>query len=781
MEMVNAGLLYLLPLAGIPIVLHLLTLHRLRTVELSTFRFLFDTYVQQRRQMKFLEALLAFLRTLFLLLLIAICARPVVRHWSALFGGGAGRDVALLIDCSASMNAQTGGRSALDRAKRAALSVVERLSPEDRLTLVKVAASPQEVLARFSPTAETVREQIDSLQASPSRGNWLAALSQLGQSHGNEAAAPTIYLFTDSQASGWREVEAQEGRRLLPDDARLVLVKVGSTEPLENRAVVGAAPRQHRAIVGLPLVLKPRVRNDSKSETAEVAASLFVEEEEVARVPFSIKPGDTAEHEVIFVPTEPGALRCRFEIHEDRFPDDDQYLFTLAVSPPVKVLLVNGHPAGDPFENEALYLRTALTAHGEEEDKPVSPLDELSAASAGQAARPLAPSKEYVQSLDVEEIPEGQLNQERLRNVSVVILANCGALNPQHFAWLRDFVSAGGGLAIFPGDRVNADHYNKHFFAVPGPLNERLVPAEMGQPLGDPQKPETFMQLSAVDFSHSMLSVFDDPDARYLSTAHFYRRFPLTLSEAGGGWALAKFSAKEAAIVESRFRDGLVLLAAFPAHAKWTNLSLKPEFVPLILRMVNHLERRSACEAPSVVPADGVAEINVAPEWAPVSGNVTGADKRTAELEFTRSGSHWLGAYEATTLKGYYTVDVKGGRAEQPKRGTTSFAVNLAPEESEFAMVDEAELRESLPGVNLSVVDATAEAQQELGSIGNEREIWRYLLFLVFAVIAAEFLLATMSGRNRQDDASLAERVRQMTPGAWVGQMTGANDSAMTE
>ena len=73
-----------------PILLHLLTLHRLRTVELSTYRFLFDSYVQQRRQMKFLEALLAMLRTLFLLALVLAFCRPVVQHWDRLFGGGAG-------------------------------------------------------------------------------------------------------------------------------------------------------------------------------------------------------------------------------------------------------------------------------------------------------------------------------------------------------------------------------------------------------------------------------------------------------------------------------------------------------------------------------------------------------------------------------------------------------------------------------------------------------------------------------------------------------------------
>ena len=72
MSFLHLGLLSFLPLVLIPIVLHLLTLHRLKTVELSTFRFLFDSYVQQRRRMKFLEALIAFLRTLFLLLLVLL-------------------------------------------------------------------------------------------------------------------------------------------------------------------------------------------------------------------------------------------------------------------------------------------------------------------------------------------------------------------------------------------------------------------------------------------------------------------------------------------------------------------------------------------------------------------------------------------------------------------------------------------------------------------------------------------------------------------------------------
>ena len=61
--MLNPALLWLLPLVAIPVVLHLLNLFRLRTVELPTFRFLMESYVQQRRRIRLLEWLLMLLRT----------------------------------------------------------------------------------------------------------------------------------------------------------------------------------------------------------------------------------------------------------------------------------------------------------------------------------------------------------------------------------------------------------------------------------------------------------------------------------------------------------------------------------------------------------------------------------------------------------------------------------------------------------------------------------------------------------------------------------------------
>lgn len=763
MTFLHWTLLPLAALAVVPILLHLLTLHRLKTVELSTYRFLFDSYVQQRRQMKFLEALLAMLRTLFLLALVLVFCRPVVKHWDRLFGGGSGREVVMLVDASASMNARTAGQSAMDRARKAALAVAGQMGKDDRLTLVRVGARPVEVFSRYSSDAETIREKIEALEPGPSRANFFAAFSSVFGPGRPRDTRPAVYLFTDGQAGSWREVRDQGLARVIPEGTAVTVVNVGSDEPIGNRGVVGDAPRQKLSVLGLPVRLRPRVVNHSKTEPAEVNVGVFLDEKEVARLALALKPGETVTKEVIYTPTEAGVLRGRFEIGPDRFPDDDSFLFTLPVAEQVRVVLVNGHPAADPFENEALYLRTALTA-GAGDEKAVP--------------KTLGVSQEFVKSLDVRELTEDKVNAETLRDAEVVVLANCGGLNDAQFKALRDFVAAGGGLLVFPGDKVNPDVYNKQFFPVPGPQKETLTAATLGPVEGDPAKRATFERLASVDYAHPALSVFDEPEAHYLTTATFSRRFPLKLTGPHGStWPLAKFGSGAPALVESRFGDGVVILAAFPATVKWTNLPLKPEFVPLVLRMVSYVTHAPDLGVPSTVPADGAAEVSVAGTWAPASGKVTDAKGRVSPLRLERSASRLLGQFDQTGDKGYYAVEVRGGRLDPPQAAAASFAVNAAPEESNFEPVKEEQVREWLPKTALNFVSASSEAQQVHGSIGEEREVWRPLIFVLFAIIGVEFFLATMSGQapvDGSDPRPVGGRIRDAATGAWVARMTGA-------
>jgi hypothetical protein len=173
----------------------------------------------------------------------------------------------------------------------------------------------------------------------------------------------------------------------------------------------------------------------------------------------------------------------------------------------------------------------------------------------------------------------------------------------------------------------------------------------------------------------------------------------------------------------------------------------------------------------------------VAAAWAPAEGKVTDARGRSTRLPLERSGSRLFGAFEQTAEPGYYTVEVRGARADQPKEGTLAFAVNLSPEESETARITQDQLQKLLPTAQVTFVDASAEAQQLFGSVGNEQEVYRWLIWLLFLIIGVEFTLATLGGQSRdaEQPATVAGRLRRLSPGSWLGRMTGATASEPSE
>ena len=377
MSFVLPVLLWLLPLAAIPVVLHLLTLHRLKTVELSTYRFLFDSYIQQRRRMQFLEALLALLRTLFLALVVLMVAGPVLNAAGGLLSVGQGSvHVVLMVDCSPSMHAGTEGQTAFDQARTAARGLLKNLRDEDTLTVLQVSGTePKQVYSGYlrRPGAErrpgadsdpkkTADEVVDLLTVGALRGDIFAAL-QKAFPEAQKRPNTHFFLISDCQASGWREVRDQGLKGLVPDHTPFAVVNVG-TDDLPNRAVLGDVPADTGAVVGLPYFFQARVVNTSKTETADVTLSLVLKEKEAGRASLTLKPGQAVVHRFPYTPREPGPLRGRFEITgspADHFPDDDHYRFALNVAPQIRAVIVDGQAPGAGRPEQRGCKRSALS------------------------------------------------------------------------------------------------------------------------------------------------------------------------------------------------------------------------------------------------------------------------------------------------------------------------------------------------------------------------------------------------------------------------------------
>jgi hypothetical protein len=582
-------------------------------------------------------------------------------------------------------------------------------------------------------------------------------------------AGRAVYLLTDLQRTGWKQVLDQPGGLAFGDD-KLFVVNVGAGERIANAAVVGDAPTSTDAVVGQPVELKPRVGNFS-DRPRDVSLKVEVDGRQIARFSLNVPPGKTTSRTVTFVPQKPGPLRASYRIDRDPFDADDEFQFVLNVARPVRVLLVNGKPDADPFKDELVFLRAALTSR-------FGPDEDLGAGDGGGMKTLDA------QSLSLEEVRDGEWNAERLQGIDLVVFANAQNFNDDNLRALKGFVRGGGGVLLFPGDRVS--NRWQDLFESQQRGDTPLLPMRLENVVGDPNRRERFDRLAAVDFGHPIFSVFRPAEGKeYLTTPKFFRRHRLILNPNDRRcFTLAQFANREPAVVEGKFGKGIVIVAAFPVSGEWSTLPLVgADFVPLMLRMVSYARRSPELRTPSAASPGADAAVAAADRLEDPVCTVRGPDGTRTAVALARGSDEWVGKVEAFE-RGYYTVELDGrdpvpvrderseARPPQDRRfhAEAGFGVNLAEQESDFTRLVSDELNQAIgPAATLIDLSSTSEGVAE--ALTQRREIWRWLMYALGMVFVVEFFLATLRGPRTAAEAALdAQR------GDWTERLTGVKE-----
>ena len=149
--MLHPLLLWFLPLAAVPLLLHLITLYRLahrgaEHVPLSDGQLHPAAAADEAAGMA-VDAAANRLRGA-----DRAHARPgrSPRNIGFLFGGSSGRDVVLIVDAGVTSGLQTAGSSALKRGKEAAAVVAKKLAPADYVTLIRAGIAARAAVSRLS-------------------------------------------------------------------------------------------------------------------------------------------------------------------------------------------------------------------------------------------------------------------------------------------------------------------------------------------------------------------------------------------------------------------------------------------------------------------------------------------------------------------------------------------------------------------------------------------------------------------------------------------------------
>ena len=265
----------------------------------------------------------------------------------------------------------------------------------------------------------------------------------------------------------------------------------------------------------------------------------------------------------------------------------------------------------------------------------------------------------------------------------LVALCNVPNLAEEDRTALAAFVQAGGGVVIFPGDRVNPASYNREL----GEGRPPLLPARLGAPVGSSQEP---IFLDPASAEHTALARFRGATDVDLHTAGFTRYFPL---EAPAGdrsvQVMLRFTNGAPYLVERQLGRGRIVLAASGANTEWNDLPLKPAWLPLVQELASYLARGGEHALNVGVGDPLLHSLPLSAATRPVE--VTGPDDRRESLRPVVDERGCTVTYRRTDRPGFYRIASAEGEA------AATFAANVDPRESNLASLDGRALQALLP------------------------------------------------------------------------------------
>jgi hypothetical protein len=743
--------------ALIPLILHLINRQRAKDLTFSTLRFLKISVQKTRRRKRFHDLLLMLLRMAVLLLIAFGLARPTLTTLRSLLGGGALSSVAIILDNSASMGVIDSGKTRLETALAAAEQILREVAEGDEVALWLTCGPPLPDLGHFDPQHDKIKQILAQMEsqgsASYERANLVVALDQARKLLADSKATnKQIYVLTDMQEVSWEGVKKEAGSRqpaagsekqaaggepkapggeqaaagggpagpaaadaaesaAIAAKARYIPIIVVDCNraPATNLAISAVDVEAVVPVAGLPVKAVIEVFNPSTVEDQRVVELYVDGVKEGASPSLAVKPGERKRHEFLFTFNSGGIHRGEVRLSgTDGCRLDDRRFFTMEVDQGIPVAIVVGQRHEIPYLDDAFYLEKALS-----------------------------PSSTGGVAIRTQVIKAGDLLTEPLSAFTAIYCVNLPAPEPDAAARLRTYVEEGGNLFWVCGENVQPDAYNRmndqaQKSLLPAPLLEiRSAGASAGR--------DTW-QVRFLDRSHRALRHLAEPASLYESIL-VDKHVRVDMKSAPDAKMLLGLDDGEALLVQRKVQRGTVTMLTTSAHKNWTNLPLRPIFVPMLALMtfemagVERQQRSVLAGAPLVLQFDEQSRPSGVEILTPDGARIQKEnrdEKGNLAQTFRYPDSHEVGVY---------TLNLMGG----PRPKAAAFAVNLDPDELNPAVLAHSALEESLRPTPVVFAEDPDDLTSTFKWLREGRGLWEWflsavLVFLVFETFVSNWL-----------------------------------------
>ncbi len=713
--------------AAIPVVLHMINQQQAKDLPFPTLRFLKISVEKTRRRKRVHDLLLMLLRVAVLMLIAFALAKPTVTTLSSLWGDGANSAVAIVLDNSASMGMVDSRQMRFDTATHAATQILDELGDGDRVALLLTSGPKFPEEGKLERTQENARQMLAQVTPSYERADLVVKLQQAQALLADiEATNKQIYVITDLQELCWEglaEEKKEESSKQTDaekeqdesDEIPIIFVDCNRA-PKPNVAVQDIAVHAAVPVAGLPVKASVELFNAAPIEQQRHLELHIDGEKKDSSPALKIPAESTLKHDFLFKFDRGGLHRGEVRlVGEDGSALDDRRFFSMDIDQGIPVGIVKAQRHEIAYLDDTFYVQQAL-----------------SPGNAGSWA------------ISTTSLVAADLLSEPLNQYKVLICVNLSAPDADTAQRLVSYVTGGGNLIWFCGDNVDPQAYNQANEQAGG----KLLPA----PLLDIRAPvageeRDSWNITSLEGKHPALRDLIEPASLYQSVL-VYKHQRFDTANSPDALALARLNDGEALILQRDEGDGKVLMVGTTAHTGWSNLPLRPLFLPLLARLTFELAggeqtRHSALAGtPIILPLDdAVGQVGV--EVRPPSGEMlrltSEAEQGTGRQVFRYPDTYHIGLYMLRLLD-----------ASRPTQ--LAFSVNVNPDEAVGTKIAREKLEELLKPHPLVFAEDPEDLTDTFTWLREGKSLWGTFLGFVLIVLVFETLIANRLSPKKDEE-----------------------------
>ena len=683
MNFLNTFILFGLVAALLPLIIHLFTRSKSKTIRFSTLEFLKELQQQKIRRIKLKQLLLLLLRMLIIIFLVLAFARPTIRGGlSGVIGPNAKTSAVIILDNSFSMNSRRDGKLLFEDAREKAVQISKAMQPGDDVFLLTSTDTTGVTTPRSFHDFDALRREIEErhidFRVTDISDPLLLAHNLLNKSNNINKE---LYILSDFQKCAFSADSLPPAKEKI----RTLALPFRTTN-ISNLSVQSARLSSTILEKGKIVELEVLITNAGNQPARNKLAQLFVDGERVAQVTLNLEPKRSSTEKFKFVLKKAGFVSGYILLEDDDILQDNRYYFSFNIPDKIHVAMFGTHPA------DTDYISLVLKQAEHKETRFI-----------------------------VDKIPPAKMRYTRLEKYNVIVLANIPSFDTQQVEQLKDYIRAGGGLFLTLGQDIDIKSYNTN-------LIPKLGLPKLTETMGSVADAGPAFSLGKTDLTHPLFrGIFDQKDVSFSKPAF---HFAVKTADMPGTEKIMQYGTGDPFLLEKKTEKGKILFFTTGFNLQLTDIMHRTIFAPLVSRAVTYLGTPAFAAKDNLMIGDEL-RMQVPAQNLNDKLLMQRPDNKSDELKVkVLAGGPWI-YYSDTSVPGIY-------RLTAGKQTIALWAVNVDPRESDLTMADKSVLDKKY---GMTFIDPNSDLPKIIRENRFGRELWKYFAIIAFILLIVEMLL----------------------------------------